>query len=148
MASLHYNINRNNVLTNSSAALPFQNIQARLKQKLIRLPYIMQPLTKVLPVFLPALFVLAGLNTAFISSITQSMSCKKGLAVFPSPAGMSLTKLSPAGNNLPSPSPWKVSSKKIQESHKKKFTVYTVKKVLRYSRLQPGWYFPTLLGWE
>jgi len=41
---------------------------------------------------------------------------KKGLAVFTSPAEMSLTKLFLAGNNLPSPSPRKVWSKQIQES--------------------------------
>jgi len=29
------------------------------------------------------------------------LHCKKGLVIFPSPAGMSLTKLSLAGNNLP-----------------------------------------------
>jgi len=33
---------------------------------------------------------------------------KKGLAIFPSIAWMSLTKLSLAGNNLPSPSPRRV----------------------------------------
>jgi hypothetical protein len=31
---------------------------------------------------------------------TKDIHCKKRLAVFPSPAGMSLTKLSLAGNNL------------------------------------------------
>jgi len=31
----------------------------------------------------------------------RSVHCKKGVAVFPSPAGMSLTELSLAGNNLP-----------------------------------------------
>jgi len=40
------------------------------------------------------------------------------LAVFPSLAGMSLTKLSLAGNNLPIPSPRKDWSKQIQESLK------------------------------
>jgi len=38
---------------------------------------------------------------------------KKSLAIFPSPAGMSLTKLSLAGNILPNPSPWKVKPKEI-----------------------------------
>jgi len=52
-----------------------------------------------------------------------NVHCKKGLAVFPSPAGMLLTKLSLAGNNLPSPSPRKVWSKQIQES-RIFFTVY------------------------
>jgi len=46
-----------------------------------------------------------------------NLHCKKRFAVFPSPARMSLTKLSLAGNNLPNPSPWKVWSKQIQESH-------------------------------
>jgi len=45
-----------------------------------------------------------------------SYTVKKGLAVFFSPAGISLTKLSLAGNNLPNPSPWKIWSWKIQES--------------------------------
>ncbi len=30
----------------------------------------------------------------------QQLHCKKGLAIFPSPAGRSLTRLSLAGNNL------------------------------------------------
>jgi len=42
-----------------------------------------------------------------------AVQCNKGVAVFPSPAGMSLTKLSLAGNNLPSPSPRKVWSEHI-----------------------------------
>jgi len=42
---------------------------------------------------------------------------KKGLAVFPSPARILLTKLSLAVNNLPCPSPRKVWSKQIQESY-------------------------------
>jgi len=46
------------------------------------------------------------------------LHCKKGLTVFPSPAGMSLTKLSLAGNNLPSSSPRKVWSKRTQESRR------------------------------
>jgi hypothetical protein len=33
-------------------------------------------------------------------SIFQSLHCKKELAIFPSPAGMSLTKLSLAGKKL------------------------------------------------
>jgi len=37
---------------------------------------------------------------------------------------MSLTKLSLAGNNFPNPSPWKVWSKKIQESRKFFFSVW------------------------
>ena len=41
---------------------------------------------------------------------------KKGLAVFPALAGMTFSKLSLAGNNLPSLSPRKVWSKQIQES--------------------------------
>ena len=41
---------------------------------------------------------------------------KQRFSDFPSPAGMSLTKLSLAGNNLPGLSPRKVWSKKIQES--------------------------------
>ena len=44
---------------------------------------------------------------------------KKGLAIFLSPTGMSLTKLYLAGNN--SPSPRKVWSKTIQESRKNMF---------------------------
>jgi hypothetical protein len=32
--------------------------------------------------------------------LSWSLHCKKGLAVFPSPAGMSLTKLFLGGNNL------------------------------------------------
>jgi len=59
---------------------------------------------------------MAGLN---------SVHCKKGLAMFPSPAGMSLTKLSLAGNNLPSPSPGKVWSEQIQESRKCFYSVYS-----------------------
>ncbi len=31
--------------------------------------------------------------------LQASLHCKKGVAIFPSPAGMSLTKLSLAGNN-------------------------------------------------
>jgi len=46
------------------------------------------------------------------------MHCKKALAVFQSPARMSLTKLSMAGNNLPSPNARKVWSKQVQESRK------------------------------
>jgi len=38
----------------------------------------------------------------------RNHTVSKGLVVFPSPAGMSLTKLSLAGNNVPNPSPWKV----------------------------------------
>jgi len=41
--------------------------------------------------------------------------CKKRFSGFPSPAGMSLTKLSLAGNNLRSPSPRRVWSEQIQE---------------------------------
>jgi len=44
------------------------------------------------------------------------MHCEKSFSGFPSPAGMSVTKLSLAGNNLPNPSPRKVWSKQIQES--------------------------------
>jgi hypothetical protein len=36
----------------------------------------------------------------FTSPAKTIMHCKKRLAIFPSPAGMSLTKLSLAGNNL------------------------------------------------
>jgi len=50
----------------------------------------------------------------------KNVHCKKGLAVFLSPAGMSLTKLSLAVNNLHSPSPRKVWSKQIQDF----FSVY------------------------
>jgi len=49
----------------------------------------------------------------------------------PSPARMSLTKLSQAMNNLPGPSPRKVWSKQIQESHKKKITVRLSVSLLR-----------------
>ncbi len=41
----------------------------------------------------------AYLNCFLLDSIV-CQHCKKRLAIFPSPAGMSLTKLSPAGNNL------------------------------------------------
>ena len=55
------------------------------------------------------------------AEILLNYTVKKGLALFPSPAGMSLTKLFLAGNNLPSPStsPKKVWSKQIQESQTK-----------------------------
>jgi hypothetical protein len=39
------------------------------------------------------------LNNRSSADISETIHCKKGLAVFPSPAGMSLTKLSLAGNN-------------------------------------------------
>jgi len=48
----------------------------------------------------------------------RMLHCKTGIAVFLSLARMSLTKLSLAGNNLPSTSPRKVWSKQIQESLK------------------------------
>jgi len=51
------------------------------------------------------------------------MHCKKGLAIFPSPAGMSLTILSLVGNNLPSPSPGKVWSKKTRNLKRKFYGV-------------------------
>jgi len=46
-------------------------------------------------------------------------SLYKRVSGFTFPAGkseMSLTKISLAGNNLPSPTPWKVWSKQVQES--------------------------------
>jgi len=43
----------------------------------------------------------------FEEAHAQMMHCKKSLAIFPSPAGMSLIKLSLAGNNLSSSSPRK-----------------------------------------
>jgi len=46
----------------------------------------------------------------------DSLHCKKRVASFPSPVGMSLTKLSLAGNNVYSFSPGKVWLEKSQES--------------------------------
>jgi len=56
---------------------------------------------------------LAGINNRG-THVLHVSHCKKRFMVFPSPAGMSLAKLSLIGNNLPSPR--KVWSKKIQES--------------------------------
>jgi len=47
-----------------------------------------------------------------IHYIKYMHTVKKRFHDFPSPAGISLTKLSLAGNNVPNPSPWKVWSKK------------------------------------
>jgi len=55
--------------------------------------------------------------------LCTAYTVKKGLAVFPSLAGMSITKLSLAGNDLPNHSPKKVWSKQIQESNKKIYRV-------------------------
>jgi len=55
---------------------------------------------------------------AFAVLHSKLYTVKKGLALFPSSAGMSLTKLSLAGINLPNPSPRKVWSKQIQEPGK------------------------------
>ena len=55
-------------------------------------------------------------NFFMIKSVQRDCTVNKGLAIFLSPSGMSITKLSLAGNNLPNPSPWKVWSKQIQES--------------------------------
>jgi len=46
----------------------------------------------------------------------HTVHCKQKFGGFPSPAGMSLTKLSLAGNNKLIPRPRKVWSKHIQES--------------------------------
>jgi len=69
-----------------------------------------------------------------ISCFPFYLYCKKGLALFPSPAGMSLTKLSLAGNNLPISSPRKVWSKRIQDSCN---FFYSVGKVDRGETLSP-----------
>ncbi len=44
--------------------------------------------------------LLTGVTMEQIKKMDRSIHCKKGLAVFPSPAGMSLTKLLLGGNNL------------------------------------------------
>jgi len=50
-------------------------------------------------------------GTSHSGSLTVHRHCKYRFGHFPSSAGMSLTKLSLAGNNVPNPSPWKVWSK-------------------------------------
>jgi len=60
----------------------------------------------------------------------EPVHCKKGLAVFPSQARMSLTKLPLAGNILPTPSPRKVWSKQIQESCKFVYNVDGLGKIV------------------
>ena len=60
-----------------------------------------------------------SLNEIVFSPETATLcTIKKGLAEVPSRDGMSLTKLSLAGKNLPNPSTRKVWSKQIQESRK------------------------------
>jgi len=58
-----------------------------------------------------------------VHSTRETYTVKKRLAVFPSLAGMSLSKHSLAGNNLRSPSPRKVWLNQIQESRNSFFTV-------------------------
>ena len=55
--------------------------------------------------------------------LRHTLHCNKSFAIFLSPAGLSLTKLSLAGNNVLIPCPRKVWSKKIQESRKFVYSV-------------------------
>jgi len=77
-------------------------------------PYL-QALT-LIPIF--TVFLSPGCKFHIFAFLAMDYTVKKRLAIFPSPAGMSLTKLSLAGNDLPIPSSWKVWSKEIQESRK------------------------------
>jgi hypothetical protein len=52
-----------------------------------------------------SLFLLRSCISIFIFEELTTYTVKKRLTMFPSPAGMSLTKLSPAGNNLIIPGP-------------------------------------------